>query len=149
MKKINNPLIYMAAIAAFTLCAYQTKQLVDKPNDPVYNNLDQTVSPGADFFMYANGTWLKKNPIPPAYSSWGIGNTVTEEIRNRLRKINEDALKANAPAGSSTQKIGDFYYTGLDSVGIEKAGISPLQQQLNLIDQSNNTQDILNAVAML
>ena len=93
----------MAAIAAFALCAYQTKKFTDKPNDPVYNNLDQTVSPGADFFSYANGGWIKKNPIPPAYSSWGIGNTVQEEIRERLKKINEDALKTNAANGTATQ----------------------------------------------
>jgi putative endopeptidase len=150
MRKMNKkPIIYIAGIAALSLCAYQTKTLLDKPNDPIYKNLDPTVSPGADFFMYANGTWLKQNPIPPAYSSWGIGNEVTEEIRDRLKKINEDALTAHAPQGSSTQKIGDFYYTGLDSAGIEKAGITPLQEQLTLIDQAKDTQDILNTSAVL
>jgi putative endopeptidase len=149
MKKINNPLIYLAAFAAFALCAYQTKQITDKPNDPVYNNLDQTVNPGADFFMYANGGWIKRNPIPPAYSSWGIGNTVQEEIRDRLKKINEDALKANAAKGSAMQKIGDFYYSGLDSAGIEKSGLTPLQSQLNLIDQIKDKNDILNTAALL
>jgi len=139
----------MAIFIAFILCAYQTKTLIDKPNDPVYENLDTTVSPGTDFFMYANGGWIKRNPIPAAYSSWGIGNVVQEEIRNRLKKINDDALKANAPKGSDTQKIGDFYYSGLDSAGIEKAGISPLQQQLNLIDQAKDAADIINAAVVL
>ncbi len=147
MKK--KTLLTIGALAAFALCAYQTKTLIDKPNDPIYKNIDPTVSPGSDFFLYANGTWLKQNPIPAAYSSWGIGNEVTEEIRDRLKKINEDALKANAPKGSGTQKIGDFYYTGLDSAGIEKAGISPLQEKLNLIDQAKNAQDILNVAAVL
>jgi putative endopeptidase len=101
-------LLTVGALAAFALCAYQTKTFLDKPNDPIYKNIDTTVSPGRDFFLYANGTWLKQNPIPAAYSSWGIGNEVTEEIRDRLKKINEDALKANAPKGSGTQKIGDF-----------------------------------------
>ena len=149
MKKINQkPILYIAVLTVVVLCAYKTKSLIDMPNDPIYKNLDPTISPGADFFMYANGGWIKKNPIPAAYSSWGIGNEVTEEIRDRLKKINEDALKANAPKGSGTQKIGDFYYTGLDSAGIEKAGITPLEQQLNLIDQAKNAQDILNAAAI-
>ncbi len=142
-------LLTIGALAAFALCAYQTKTLLDKPNDPIYKNIDPSVSPGSDFFLYANGTWLKQNPIPPAYSSWGIGNEVTEEIRDKLKKINEDALNANAPKGSATQKIGDFYYTGLDSTGIEKAGISPLQEQLILIENAKNAQDILNAAAVL
>jgi len=149
--KIPNkkPLIYTAVLLALILCAYQTKTLINKSNDPINLNLDKSVNPGTDFFLYANGTWLKKNPIPPAYSSWGIGNEVTEEIRDRLKKINEDALKANAPKGSSTQKIGDFYYSGLDSAGIEKAGITPLTEQLNLIDQAKDAGDILNDAAIL
>src|ERR1700761_6627941 len=139
----------VAVAAAVILCAYQTKALVDNPNDPIYKHIDKTVAPGENFFLYANGTWLKENPIPAAYSSWGIGNIVSEEIRDRLKKINEDALKANAPKGSTTQKLGDFYYTGLDSTGIEKTGIAPLQEQLALIDQAQTAQDILNAAAIL
>jgi putative endopeptidase len=145
----KKPVIYIAAFAALALCAYQTKQFTDKPNDPVYNNLDQNVKPGEDFFKYANGGWLKRNPIPPAYSSWGIGNVVSEEIRERLKKINEDALKANAAKGSATQKIGDFYYSGLDSAGIEKSGLAPLSAQITLIDQAKDKNDILNAAAVL
>lgn len=149
IKKNKYSIIYLSAIAAISLTAYQTKKQVGKPNDPIYKNLDTTVNPGADFFSYANGGWIKSNPIPPAYSSWGIGNEVQEEIRDRLKKINEDAINANAPKGSTTQKIGDFYYSGLDTTGIEKAGITPLQQQLDLIDQAKDAQDILNAAAIL
>jgi len=149
MSMLNKkPVIYIAVFSAFVLCAYQAKK-AEPTNDPVYQNLDPSVSPGTDFFQYANGGWLKRNPIPPAYSNWGIGNVVQEEIRDRLKKINEDALKANSEKGSGTQKIGDFYFTGLDSAGIEKAGISPLQEQLNIIDQAKNAHDILNAAALL
>lgn len=145
----TKPAIYLAALAAFALCAYQTKALLDKPDDPIAKNMDTSVSPGADFFMYANGTWIKNNPIPPAYSSWGIGNIVTEELRLKLKKVNEDAMAANAAKGTSTQKLGDFYYTGLDSAGIEKAGITPIQEQIGLIDKIQNAQDILNTAALL
>ena len=145
MKNINKaPFVYTSILIGFILCAYQTTRV-----DPVFDNLDITVSPRTDFFLYANGGWFKKNPIPPAYSSWGINNLVTEEIRDRLKKINEDALKTNAAQGSGTQKIGDFYYSGLDSAGIEKMGITPLLEQLNLIDQAKDEQDILNAAAIL
>jgi len=145
---IRKPVIYMAVLATIGLCAYQTNTQGPE-NDPIFQNLDPSVSPGTNFFLYANGGWIKRNPIPPAYSSWGIGNVVQEEIRGRLKKINDDALNANAPVGSATQKIGDFYYTGLDSAGIEKAGVTPLQRQLDLIDNAKDVQDILNAAALL
>jgi putative endopeptidase len=63
----TKPVIYIAALAAFVLCAWQAKILIDKPNDPIHKNLDPSVSPGENFFLYANGTWIKQNPIPPAY----------------------------------------------------------------------------------
>jgi len=117
--------------------------------DPVYTDMDTTVKPGDDFFTYANGGWLKKNPIPPAYSEWGIGNLVDEEIRNRLKTINDDALKANAPKGSDTQKIGDFYYSGMDTVDIEKQGLSPLKPELDKIAAIKNLQGLVDEFAHL
>ena len=112
-------------------------------NDIVYKDLDTTVKPGDDFFMYANGGWLKKNPIPPAYSAWGIGNVVEEELRDRLKKINEAALSAKASKGSAIQKIGDFYYSGMDTTDIEQQGISPLGAELSKINQIKNIQSLV------
>lgn len=131
----------------FISCNDKTKNYTD--NDPVFKNIDTTVKPGDDFFKYANGTWLKKNPIPPAYASWGIGNVVEEELRNRMKKINEDALKANAAKGSDTQKIGDFYYSGMDTVNIEKQGLSPLKDELAKIDQMTDIKSLVDEFAHL
>jgi putative endopeptidase len=122
---------------------------VKKANDVVYQNLDTTVKPGDNFFKYANGGWLKKNPIPAAYSSWGIGNVVGDDLRERLRKINDDAVKANVPKGTSTQKIGDFYYSGLDTVTVEKTGINAIKPQLDRIDKIETKQDVLDVAAYL
>jgi len=136
-------------VSALMFSAYKSFVPPTKHADPVYENLDPSVKPGDNFFLYANGGWIKRNPIPAAYSSWGIGNVVQEDIRERLRKINEDALKANAPKGSSTQKIGDFYFSGLDTVSIEKEGTNPIKAQLDMIDAAQDVKGILNATASL
>src|SRR5476651_1343832 len=135
--------------SALMLSAYKSFVPPTKRADPVYENLDPTVKPGDNFFLYANGGWIKRNPIPAAYPSWGIGNVVQEDIRERLRKINEDALKSNAPKGNSTQKIGDFYFSGLDTVSIEKEGTNPIKAQLDMIDAAQDVKGILNATASL
>src|ERR1700742_74369 len=101
--------IMMVALSSLLLLACTRHEKNYAENDVIFKNLDTSVKPGDDFFKYANGGWLKKNPIPPAYSSWGIGNVVEEELRDRLKKINIEALNANAEKGSNTQKIGDFY----------------------------------------
>ncbi len=102
--------------------------------DPVRPNMDTAVDPGVDFFSYANGGWLKRNPIPASESSWGIDHLVQDELFVNLRKINEDAAKANAPAGSDQQKIGDFWSTAMDDAKSEQVGLAPLKTELDRID---------------
>ncbi|BAU52261.1 M13 family metallopeptidase [Mucilaginibacter gotjawali] len=118
-------------------------------NDALIKNIDTTIKPGDDFFNYANGAWLKKNPIPAAYPSWGIGNVVEEELRDRLKKLNLEALKANAEKGTSSQMIGDFYYSGMDTVAIEKQGIDPLKPELDKINSLKNISDLVDEFAHL
>ncbi len=143
LKKIGT--LTIVAIALLSTVNAQIK----KANDPVYTNLDQSVKPADNFFLYANGGWLKRNPIPPAYASWGIGNVVSEDLRDRLRAINEKAMKANAAKGTNTQKIGDFYFSGLDSIGVERMGISALKQPMDKIDAIKSKQDVINIAAYL
>jgi putative endopeptidase len=150
MIKKNSPRAIVAGAFGLLLlaaCKDKTKAYAD--NDPVFKNMDATVKPGDDFFKYANGTWLRKNPIPPAYAAWGIGNVVEEELRDRMKKINEDALKANAPKGSNIQKIGDFYYSGMDTVEIEKQGLSPLKDELAKIDEVKDVKGLIEEFAHL
>jgi putative endopeptidase len=57
---------------------------------------------------------------------------VQKELHAKLRKLNEDALKKNAKSGSD-QQIGDFWYSAMDTVTIEKNGITPLNDELGKI----------------
>jgi len=110
-------------------------------------NLDTTVNPADDFFAYANGGWIKNNPIPGDQSSWGIGGLVIEENRNRLRAIAEKAAKANAAEGTAEQKIGDFWTVAMDSAKIERDGIKPLQPYLDKINAITDNKSLQAAFA--
>jgi putative endopeptidase len=120
----------------FALTFVQCKQ--DKPAakpklDVVVANIDTTTSPTEDFFAFANGGWLKRNPIPETESNWGIANLVQEDILEKVKKISKNAATTANPAGSNAQKIGDFWAAGMDSVGIEKAGLKPLKLELDKV----------------
>jgi putative endopeptidase len=112
-------------------------------------DLDTTIKPGDDFFMYANGGWIKRTPIPGSESGWGIGNMVNEEIYNRKKKINEDAAAGSPANGTIEQKIGDFWKTAMDSIAIDQAGITPLKNDLDKINAVKNTADLLTLGAEL
>jgi len=113
------------------------------PPDILANNIDSSVKPGDDFFMYANGTWIKNTPIPSSESGWGIGNLVQEENYNRLKKINEDAVAAKSADGTISQKIADFWQSGLDTVAINKVGLAPLKNNLDNITAIKNINELL------
>jgi putative endopeptidase len=112
-------------------------------------NMDTTVKPGDNFFLYANGTWLKNNPIPGDQSRWGSFNELQENNYKALHDILESAAaNKNAAAGSNEQKVGDFYKSGMDSIAADKAGITPLKDVLDRINGIKNANDLLSEVAM-
>jgi putative endopeptidase len=119
----------------------------DRPTstDVVASHLDTTVSPAVDFFDYANGGWLKENPIPATESRWGIGNLVRDEIYERLRTISEAAGKAEAAAGTEERKIGDFWGAAMDEALAEKAGLSPLRPELDRIRAIRDPRGVIDA----
>ena len=147
MKKI---LFAVCISAALNACNSRSDNSNEKPaEDILASHLDTTVKPSDDFFEYANGGWLKKNPIPSSESGWGIGNIVQDTIYNRLKTINENAVKENAVNGTITQKIGDFWQSAMDTVALNKAGISPLQPDLDKINGIQTINDLINVAAEL
>jgi putative endopeptidase len=117
--------------------------------DPLLTNRDTTINPADDFFMYANGGWFKKNPIPSSERSNGIFRTIQDTINNQVKNICEKSADADAEKGSNKQKIGDFYASGMDSIAINKAGISPLKTELAKIDACQDIPSLLTSVAHL
>src|SRR5580693_2243305 len=143
---MRNSLWFLLLLSLFTAC--HTTEKKETP-DFLAENIDTTVNPANDFFLYANGGWIKKNPIPADQSAWGVGFLVQEDIYSRLRTINEKALDEKSEPGSVSQKIGDFWFSGMDSAGIEKQGIQPLQPQLQEIEKIGTIEDLLHESAIL
>lgn len=103
------------------------------PPDPLVTNRDTTVNPGDNFFLYANGGWFNRNPIPASENSNGMWRMIGDTINAQVLQICTKAAGANAEKGSNKQKIGDFYAAGMDTVTIEKQGLSPLNDELDRI----------------
>lgn len=112
-------------------------------------DMDLTVKPGNDFFSYANGGWLQKNPIPDQYTSYGAFTVLYEENRKNLQDLVVEASKTKAPKGSVAQKIGDFYLSGMDTTTIEKLGTKPLQPDFKRIESIKDAKGIVSMVGAL
>ena len=119
------------------------------PADFLTSNLDLSVDPGKDFFDYANGGWFARNPIPASEANWGVENLVQNDLYAKLRAINEEAAAAHAPAGSDQQKIGDFWTAAMDEPKADALGVTPLDQQLALIDSIKTLNNVIDAAFAL
>ncbi|MEO5718789.1 MAG: M13 family metallopeptidase N-terminal domain-containing protein, partial [Chthoniobacterales bacterium] len=111
------------------------------PLDP--KNIDTSVQPQDDFYKFANGNWLKNNPIPPEYSRWGSFNELIEKNNDTLHVIAENAAKATADTAKpdpkkavapEVQMVGDFYASGMNEEQINSARLLPLKGELKQID---------------
>jgi putative endopeptidase len=106
--------------------------------------IDHSVKPGDDFYLYANGNWLKSREIPATENSWGNWQIIGKQTRLRLLDLIEEISARKNSAGSNAQKLGDFYKSGMDTVVIEKLGIKPIATELSQIDDINNIQGVMN-----
>ena len=147
---MRSPFLFLSVAVLVTASSCDTKvKSTSTKKDFLADNLDTTVSPAEDFFQYANGGWIKKNPIPNDQATWGIGNLVNEENLNRLKSINEKAAAATATKGTADQKIGDFWKTAMDSAKIEGLGLKPLQPWFDKINRITDVRSLITTVAEL
>lgn len=141
----------LLGIAALAITSCQQKKAEEKASmkyiDPA--NMDTTVSPGDNFFLYANGGWLKNNNIPESEGVWGRFELLRDDNMAKLHTLLDEAAAAKAKAGSAEQKVGDFYKSGMDTAAIDKAGITPLNDILARIDKIQDANGVIKEVAAL
>ena len=106
------------------------------------SGIDHAVKPGNDFFEYANGEWLKTATIPADRSSINTFYDVFRKAEQRTADLIKQASDANPAPDSNQRKIADYYAAYMNTDAIEKAGLAPIQSQLDKIDAINSRQDL-------
>jgi predicted metalloendopeptidase len=111
-------------------------------------NLDPTVSPGADFYRYAVGGWLRTHSIPADRSSWGADDELQSSNEMILHDIASGASTAANP-GFIEKMVGDFYASGMDEKTVDALGILPLRTELDRIGSLSSVAEVTGLVARL
>ncbi len=153
-RRFSSLTILVLVILAAVFAAFAGTSKLRASDDPAQHefdaaNLDRTCKPCDDFFQFANGGWLKNNPIPPEYPMWGSFVTLAERNQEELRGILEAASFAKALAGSNVQKLGDFYASCMDTTAIDAATLKPLVPEFASIDSIHDLPSLVERAAKL
>src|ERR1700758_1725797 len=130
MVRIGVSLLVMACALAVGSHPARGQQAGGESHGVVVENMDPSVKPGDDFFRYCNGAWLKKTEIPADRPSIGAFATLVDKSSQRVRGLIDEAVSANAAAGTNTRKIADLYKSYMDEALIEAKGLAPLEPHL-------------------
>ena len=116
-------------IPVMMLAACQPKETKAPALDPT--DMDLSVKPGDDFFLYANGGWMQKNPLKPEYARFGSFDVLRERNVEDLNALFSEMTTMNPEPGTIDQKIVDLYKQGLDSTRLNAEGAAPLKKYLD------------------
>lgn len=97
-------------------------------------DMDLSVDPADDFYLYANGGWLARTEIPADSSSYGVFDELylkTEE--QQLAQLDALMNDNTLVEGSDQWKAVEFFKQGIDMDTRNAQGLSPLQPQLDII----------------
>ena len=124
MKKF---LMFMVPIVMLAAC--QPKENKVPALDPT--DMDLAVAPGQDFYRYANGGWMAKNPLKPEYARFGSFDVLREKTIENLNELFAGMTKLSPESGTVEQKIVDLYKQGLDSTRLNAEGAAPIKKYLD------------------
>ena len=111
--------------------------------------MDTCAHPGEDFYRYVNGGYVDLAKFPAGYARWGAFDELGELSLNRLHELMQTASQSSHAQGTTEQKMGDFFASGMDEAKIEDEGASPLASEFAAIARVCTRRGLAKAVARL
>jgi len=132
-----------------TMMAMASISMMTMAQEPLRSGLDQTdfdmsVRPADDFYGYACGGWMKKNPLPAAYSRYGSFDQLQENNDKRINGILAELQANTYEVGTIEQKLSDLYKLAMDSVRRNQEGVSPVMPLIKKLEAAKTKQQLLN-----
>ncbi len=137
------------ALAACAVAAEPLAPVGAEPPVPGFSvdYMDKSVSPAADFYEFADGNWVKNNPVPSDKARWASFGQLAERNSFLIHALLEDAVTSKDPKGTPKREVGDFYVSAMDTNTLEKLCFKPIEPDLKKISKIKSADDLFKLVA--
>lgn len=138
--------LFLLGIVILDLSSRAQNQPLQKVHGIAVDNIDRSVKPGDNFYLYANGDWIKRTAIPADRAGINVFSRLSDLSNRRTQDLIEDIVKSNPPVGSSLRKVADLYHSYMDEATIEATGLAPLRPHLDAIAAIRDQRELAHAL---
>ncbi len=138
---------FLASLSAILMTVVAGENPGSAPPVPRFSisYMDRSVDPSKDFYQYADGNWVKHNPVPPDKSRWASFGELAERNWHLIHEILDDA--SASPSQAAPRQVGDFFASAMDTNTIERLGFKPIQGDLERVEKAQTTPDLFALLA--
>jgi putative endopeptidase len=146
---MKNSILLFLSIGFILACSVKKNTMVVPKHTiivpPAFDaaQIDKNTAACDNFYQYANGEWMTKNPVPSTESRWSSFNVLTKENDAKLQTILDEVLKGKHNQGTNKQLIADLYKSAMNDEAKEKEGLTALMPILTKIISCNNNADLI------
>jgi putative endopeptidase len=140
--RITRPFSILCSATLLGLATVSLAQSASTVHGISIANMDRNVSPGDNFYLFADGGYVARTQLPPDRASIGVFSVLGDRSQKQVASIIEDAAKANAAPGTDERKIADLYRSYMDEAAIETHGLAALKQHLAEIEAVENKTEL-------
>jgi len=152
---MNNQKIILISAGIGFLVSCKTTEVSNNPNETNenvtssidVNFMNNSIKPSEDFFLYANGTWVNNNPVPPSESRWGSFNELEQSNKDKLTNILDGFAANTGDVGSDAFILGNYYTSFIDMETRNKLGSSPIYEDIRKVQGIKSKSEIINVIA--
>lgn len=148
-QSISLIILGLCSSAAIQVNSHAQVKTNTKSKEVIFNQeyIDKNVRPQDDFFLFANGTWVKNNPVPPSESRWGSFNELDQANQKKLTGILETLKAGTYDSKSIENMLGAYYASYINMEKRNQLGISPIENELSQINKMISYKDYVTVVA--
>jgi putative endopeptidase len=140
--------LHLCAALISTLCVSASIAQTPATHGVALSDIDHSVKPGDNFYLYANGAWINRTTIPSDRVAVGNFSVLADRADKQVAAIIAQAASSNPAPNTDLRRIADLYHSYMDEPAIEHQGLSSIQPDLTRIAAIKTPHDLAHALGL-